>query len=95
MNFTISDNSTCPSTSSGTVSCRSTGIFLPYASIGNTKKGVAFISGFVVDSFKTGANTVFGLGLRSMTPGVSSLGVTVYVMGQAFLTSVSVYYVSF
>ena len=55
------------------------------------------ISGFVVDSFKSGmgSNAVFGLGLRNPVAGTSTLSVTVYVMGRAFLTSVSVYYLSF
>lgn len=60
-------------------------------------KATAMISGFVVDSFKTGmgSNAVFGLGLRSMSAGATSLGMTVFVMGRAFLSSVSMYYVSY
>jgi hypothetical protein len=57
----------------------------------------AWIAGFVVDSFKNGmgSNAVFGLGLLTQNSQASSLSMSVFVYGRAFLTSLSVYYLSY
>lgn len=55
------------------------------------------ISGFAVDSFRNGvgSNSAFGIALKYNNPGSSSLGLTVYIIGRAYLSSVSIYYFSY
>lgn len=77
--------------------CQNTDISLPYPPIGNTKRARGMISGFAVDSFRNGigSNSAFGIALKKSNAGSSSLTLTVYIIGRAYLTSVSVYYFSF
>ena len=55
------------------------------------------ISGFVVNSFRNGvgSNSAFGIALKNSNAGASSLSLTVYIIGRAYLTSISIYYFSF
>jgi hypothetical protein len=60
-------------------------------------KAIAVISGFTVNSFKTGVGTnpVFGVGLINQVPGTSSLSVNVIVYGRALLSTITAYYISY
>jgi hypothetical protein len=57
---------------------------LPYPAIGNTKKAIALISGFVVNSFRNGMgnNPSFGLGFFNQVPQTSAIDLTVIVFGR-------------
>lgn len=74
-------------------------INLPYAPIGNTMKALAVLSGFSVNSFQPGLGTVgariFGIGLYNQNAGATGLSVDVYVFGRAYLSTISVYYISY
>lgn len=60
-------------------------------------KAIAVISGFTVNSFKTGTgmNPVFGVGMVNQVPGTSSLSVDVIIYGRALLSTITAYYISY
>jgi hypothetical protein len=99
LNSTVGDSTVCPSTGTiaNTVECRGKGITLPYPAIGNTRKAIAMISGFVVNEFRNGmgSNPSFGLGLFNQLAQATTMSITVIVFGRIHLASVGIYYINY